>query len=142
MKVSCLLFFSLFFLFSFSQSGKLIFEYDESGNQKVRKYEKEVKNMYTGLATQSFTELTPQNETFIYPNPVTTKLTIRWNSEISGLITKIEMVSYNGTYVENVRFTASEGKSLLDMTYRLPGVYYVKIYLSDGRVISHSIIKN
>lgn len=134
--------FLLIFIFSFSQSEKLVFDYDTSGNQILREYQKE--NLTKSVAGQSLeTLLKPaQDETYIYPNPVDTELTIKWNSSVSHLISKIELIPYNGTIIENIPFISSAGKSVVNMSNRLSGVYYIKIYLSNGRIINHSLIKN
>ncbi len=133
------LFLGLFF-FSHSQTKTLIFQYDDAGNQILREYQSATSKV--AAETTILQNIFSPQETRIYPNPVEAELTISWEPSLIDYIAKIELIAYNGTYVENVPFVNTESKTILDMTHRPSGVYYIKIYCSDGRVLSHSLIKN
>lgn len=139
-------FYSLLFIFLFnfifSQSDKLFFEYDLSGNQILRQYKNESVSQYVKGKSLHSSFKSLHKETYIYPNPVDTELIIGWEPAVSDLISKIELVPYNGTILDNIPFISREGKSVINMSNKLSGVYYIRIYLSDGRIINHSLIKN
>ncbi|MGM5631401.1 hypothetical protein O2K51_10905 [Apibacter raozihei] len=130
------------FVFTFSQSEKLVFDYDISGNQVLRKYQLENQKKFREESSLDALDKSSEKRILIYPNPVETGLFIEWDSSIANLLTKIELVPYNGNAVEEVKFIASERRIWINMAYRLPGVYYFKIYCSNGEVLLHSVIKN
>jgi hypothetical protein len=141
----------LLFEIKFLHAQKLYMEYDDSGNQIVRKleYDNMSKPIPGPFKSESIDLLSigdpitysRNSEIEIYPNPVETALTIRWNPVIANLLIKIELLAYNATLIEEVKFKASERKAVLNMGPKPSGVYYVKLYCSDGRIFHHTVIK-
>ncbi|CVK16211.1 Por secretion system C-terminal sorting domain-containing protein [Apibacter mensalis] len=151
MRYFYLFLFCLLYRIEFIQAQNLYFGYDDSGNQVLRKLEyDEVRDPISRLLQPESIDpsavgepimYTKNNEIEIYPNPVETALTIRWNPVIANLLIKIELLAYNATLIEEVKFKASERKAVLNMGPKPSGVYYVKLYCSDGRIIHHTVIK-
>ncbi|MCO6564842.1 MAG: T9SS type A sorting domain-containing protein [Apibacter sp.] len=151
MRYFYLFLFFLLYRIEFIQAQNLYFGYDDSGNQVLRKLEyDEVRDPISRLLQPESIDpsavgepimYTKNNEIEIYPNPVETALTIRWNPVIANLLIKIELLAYNATLIEEVKFKASERKAVLNMGPKPSGVYYVKLYCSDGRIIHHTVIK-
>lgn len=148
-----------FFLFLFClligiislTAQSLYFDYDISGNQELRilQYD-DSQSIPVPLNPEPVFIIpvpdgpimyTATNGLEIYPNPVETELIIKWDTQIANLLVKIELSAYNAKLIEEVKFRASDQKAVLSMSQRPSGVYYVKIYCSDGRIINHSIIK-
>lgn len=128
----------------------LHFGYDISGNQELRilQYDGDHKPIPKRLDPEDVMPIleepimyTATNGLEIYPNPVETELIIKWDTQIANLLVKIELSAYNAKLIEEVKFRASDQKAVLSMNQRPSGVYYIKIYCSDGRIINHSIIK-
>lgn len=148
-----------FFLFLFClligiislTAQSLHFDYDISGNQELRilQYDGNPKPIPGPLDPEHVITpvldepimYTATNGLEIYPNPVETELIIKWDTQIANLLVKIELSAYNAKLIEEVKFRASDQKAVLSMNQKPSGVYYVKIYCSDGRIINHSIIK-
>lgn len=151
MRYFYLFLFCLLYRIEFIQAQNLYFGYDDSGNQVLRKLEyDDVRAPISRLLQPESIDpsavgepimYTKNNEIEIYPNPVETALTIRWNPVIANLLIKIELLAYNATLIEEVKFKASERKAVLNMGPKPSGVYYVKLYCSDGRIIHHTVIK-
>jgi len=153
----------LFFFKSFSQSeiqsvpdsrifSKIIFNYDEAGNQIKRYYRNyglggepiEAKYMNDSLETEIPT--IKGNEEFInqikvYPNPTDGKINISWTDEVKDLILKVEIIGYSNPFYKELKFNKEDYNIQTDISYENTGIYILKFHLSNEKSESIQIIK-
>ena len=90
---------------------------------------------YTGIQGASpMPENSKSNETLVYPNPTTGKVTIELNSDLGG---QIEIYNVLGDKVKSIQ--SKERNNQVDLMGFPKGIYLVKIH-SNGEVISQKII--
>lgn len=147
--------FSLFFFLTFfsvsSAQKKIIFKYDQAGNQVYRGVDSYAKTLSTigkkGLTPQQYIGA-DEDELFwahikLYPVPVSSILTITWDTDVDYLIKSVSLYEHNS--LVNL-FTKTNIPNLYQkvqiqmQSYRL-GVYIVSFQLKDGRILTKNIIK-
>jgi len=69
----------------------------------------------------------------IYPNPVLNKLTVQSKQKIN----KIELLDWNGKILKKVMDTNE-----MNVNEFPKGIYFTRIYLSNGKTLNHKIVKN
>ncbi|MBB4808276.1 hypothetical protein HNP38_003618 [Chryseobacterium defluvii] len=126
---------------------RVIFEYDEAGNQIYRgpcPYCKDANESIS--ASKSLSPLSEQvaNKIQAAPVPVKTDLTVIWDLSIKDYITKIELLPYNSfNILQSVHIKSNSNNSyVFPMSTYNYGVYYLKFYLTDGSIYTRSITKN
>ncbi|WKS95297.1 hypothetical protein [Riemerella columbina] len=138
----------------FYSQQRIIFKYDASGNQIYRgKEQLLVSNL--GMPEKPIlmplditNEAIDEDELFwthiqLYPVPVSSVLTVRWDTEVNDLVDSVTL--YNHNQLINL-FTQRNIPNLnyqveINMKpYRL-GVYILSFQLKDGRVLTKNIIK-
>lgn len=139
----------LFVIFLYTESykaqtiTKVLFEYDEAGNQIFR-------------GPDSSGKITKQKETNeikfkliadkikVASVPVITDLNIFWEKELSGYILSIDLLPYNAFKIlEHIEVKNNSTNSCqFYMGNRPYGVYYLKFNLSDGAVYTVKVTKN
>lgn len=147
-------FFIFFIHISFAQIidpnyKSVSFLYDEAGNQILRKANSfEISESFNKVTSVSLsTETFPEDLFFehiqLYPVPVQSNLTIKWDNEVNGEIFAIGLYNHSQIsffYKENT--TSLNGQIDINMSSYYAGIYIIQFTLTDGRVYSKSIIKN
>ncbi|WP_333663137.1 T9SS type A sorting domain-containing protein [Chishuiella changwenlii] len=152
--------FYIFFSFSsilFSQTpslniNKLLFEFDEAGNQILRNTYEEIesfdpnekKSQKTVQATNTNDQA--QNQFFehinFFPVPVEKDLSIKWDNEVNGQIASIGIYDHSQVNYFYKEIRNNFGNEILvNMSAYYSGIYIIQFTLTDGRVYSKSIIK-
>ncbi|UZO82100.1 T9SS type A sorting domain-containing protein [Aquimarina sp. ERC-38] len=83
-----------------------------------------------------------EDQITLYPNPVAHTLHINWTSQISNLVTKVQLVSVLGTVDTPITIT-QVGSISIDLSTKPTGLYFIKFYLQDQAqtIIKKKIIK-
>lgn len=153
MKIKFLLF-SFFSLSSigFSQTH-MTFQYDEAGNQILRKAEIiQVPQAAPLVQSQPQTLASTAEETMeekflkglrLYPVPVQKVLTMDWSEENDALIDQISIFEHSRMLqIFNQKNSSSLNRMIeVNLTNLYTGVYTVSFHLKNGKVISKNIIK-
>lgn len=127
------------------RSQSLSFEYDNGGNQIVRKYcalclfaDKQVP--VDQLASKKEFP-PPEYQVKIYPNPTKDKVTLVWSAEFGAMIQRVEYIAYNFTQYRELTFDKRENKVVLDLTNQPIGMYVVVFHLNTGEKLTYKILK-
>ncbi len=136
-KIFFSLSFLLFAIISVQSQNKIKFQYDDAGNQIERRY--------IVAASRPSPQIDPlfaeTNAIQIYPNPTSSTVTLKWEDEYVGLITLVEVQAYNSFFKKSWKITEKQNSILIDLTSQPSGLYYVNFHLSDGNIISKTIVK-
>jgi Zn-dependent metalloprotease len=76
------------------------------------------------------------DNTTIFPNPTTGKITVQSNSEI----TTLELYNVNGQLMKKQN-TGQKNNSELDLSFYQSGIYILKITLADKKILTRKIVK-
>lgn len=146
-------------LLRINQNSKLLFGYDNAGNQNQRFYcatqgcslpstsasRPADENNAINEVVEQLEEINKMDEPFkiiLSPNPTEGFVLIRLNpsSELS-LSHNINIYSNNGVLIRSIE-TDSKKELQLDLTNLSSGLYLIHMHLSDGTTITKQIIKN
>ena len=129
-------------LFGFSQ--KLVFSYDESGNQIERKEGIRSSRAASEELLASIEKYesndTISNGFMVYPNPTTGPITLKWKEEYLGKVASITLSDMVGRS-EEIEFKSNELEVQVDLTTKLQGVYIINFHLIEGPRVDKKIIK-
>ena len=128
---------------STSLKSQVIFNYDDAGNQIYRGIEA---TKIARITESSIPHLSNQiaNKIQVAPVPVKTVLNVMWEQDITDYIVKIDLLAYNSFQIMEIVDLKSKmvNSYTFDMSKYPYGVYFLKFYLSDGRVYTRTITKN
>ncbi len=128
----------------FASSQKLVFNYDESGNQIQRKKtavsSRIVSNELTASTKAIKEDDATSNDFIIYPNPTQGPITLRWTEEYKGKIAYITLSDMAG-HKEEIEFKPNTIQVEIDLTTYPQGVYIINFHLKKGKRIDKKIIK-
>lgn len=153
MAMKSILFISLFLLcglfFSKAQI-RLVFSYDESGNQISRllllNTVKPISNIPVPHISSVEKEKT-EEELFweniqIYPIPIKSTLTLSWNTEMRDLISNINIYEHSTfSNLFAIKTNNFNNKIDINMTGYRMGVYILSFTLKNGKTYTKNIIK-
>lgn len=127
--------------FAFSQ--KLVFTYDESGNQIKR--DKPAKSGRVASEELIILETVEEQDAFsndfvVYPNPTVGPITLRWTEEYQGRVASITLSDMAGRK-EEIEFKPNTTEVEIDLTLKPQGVYIINFHLTNGKRIDKKIIK-
>jgi len=129
------------FAISYAQNT-VYFDYDESGNRTWRSLEMPPEGKSTAdkdsKNQQEFKDQIDGKDILIYPNPVTSELTIEIPSLEDDEFASLTLYDQNGRLIyRNDHATVSNTLSVAD---QLPGIYYLNIRIGEN-TIQWKIIK-
>lgn len=138
---------SFFFLVSMEEikSQTLTFEYENGGNQVLRKYcaactdHTKTTNKVDLITKEEFSPTVYQVK--VYPNPTKDKVHLIWAPELGGMIQKIEYVTYNFTQYREIPFNKMENRVTLDLSKEPIGMYVIIFHLNIGEKLTYKILK-
>ncbi len=139
----------LFLLFAFSSSfgQKIRFEYDNAGNQILRRYCSNCPNKNTNpkeiakLQPEDMQKFFPEDVISYYPNPVKDELFLKWELINNNKVSKIEMYSLSGQLMKSFSDTVDKENQIVNFQEYPQGIYFVKLVYSNGDEKSIKIIK-
>ncbi len=149
MKNYLLLLFVGFSFFANAQD-KIIFEYDNAGNQKLRELciscnksgykTKEVKEV-TALQEEDLQKFSPEDVISYYPNPVKEELYLKWELVADKTITNIQLYDLNGRMLQNYdKLEKSNSLNIPFLNYP-KGTYLVILLYNEGDQKTIKIVK-
>lgn len=144
------LFFTIFSIFTLNlclAQDKIIFEYDQSGNQIVRRFctlcrfsnedPKDIEEITEHDLIKSF----PEDVISYYPNPVKDELYIRWELINDNVVKEIQLYDVGGkllTTISNLEYTNYTNLQFS----RLPeNIYLLLMVYKNGDIKSIKIVK-
>ncbi len=123
-----------------SYDAEACFQYDTSGNQTIVEA-CAVSSNQTEVEEEERIEYL-SNRIFIYPVPTENELTIRWETELDGLIRDISITSmYGGTTIPVV-VDRNALQTTVDVSFYLDGIYIITFDFVTGERLSRKIIKH
>lgn len=138
----------LHFCFFANAQQKLIFNYDQAGNQILRELclsgcslsSKQVKEI-EALTQDDLLKFSPEDVISYYPNPVKEELYLQWQLTDANYVTSIHIYSMIGQVLHT--YQASEHMNNLNIPFQSypRGVYLVLLSYKDGGEKSIKIIK-
>ena len=142
-------------LLNISQNPKLLFTYDNAGNQKQRFYCSvpgcSIPNAPAGRSAEEnietkdpIVELEELDEikVTLSPNPTKGIISIKLNSDSKiSISNNINVYNSSGTLVSSVPSQLKDELEI-DLTNLSTGIYFVHIHLSNGTSVTKQIIKN
>lgn len=145
-------------LLNINENSKLIFTYDNAGNQGQRFYCSDltcivpnqsasrpvvinVENAMNFIETQD-SNMGMVNRFVISPNPTDGKFTISSQEQGYYLDRQVNIYNINGALVQQIEIKKPSSSLQLDISNANSGVYLIHIHFSDGKTINQRIIKN
>lgn len=146
-------------LFCFKSSlfaQELSFEYDNAGNQTIRRWIcincpviRAVKKdglISAATSKDSVTNKVPVNtesgrKLTAYPNPVTEVLNVKWSAGDQSYVTSIDVFSMTGVRIYHRNYGPGQGETSISFSGLGPGSYVVRVLYSDNKQEVLKIIK-
>lgn len=138
--------FMFFNLFCWTQTTKLLFSYDTSGNQIARTL---CVNCPVGQgrpsnsveASKIETETIVLDKVTFFPNPVAEELNIKWELISNKTVDYITVYNTNGALMQNYIDLKNDSLKVIPFGSYPSGMYIVSLTYSDGEQKSLQIIK-
>jgi hypothetical protein len=95
------------------------------------------KMTFTEGASTNLQGLVSDIDVQIYPNPVSSKLTIQSNKNIQ----EIEVFNVHGVKINQINLSPNSNSSIINTSDFPVGIYIIKIRILDNHIINKQIIK-
>ena len=132
----------LFLILCFSglqaNAQKIIFGYDEAGNQINRFI---VFNRNQIEAKEKFRSFDAKDNFTYYPNPVSEELNLKWDKIENKTITSIIVFSSNGVLIKNIENLEAQNQQVISFSDMAQGIYFVNLIYNDGKNKTIKILK-
>jgi Secretion system C-terminal sorting domain len=139
------------FCFSSNAQQKMIFDYDQAGNQVLRevclsgcsvsaKHIEEIKEI-EALTDDNLLKFAPEDVISYYPNPVKEELYLQWQLGQDNFVTSIHVYSFTGQLLRTYQGNATMNNLNIPFQNYPTGVYLVLLSYKDGGEKSIKIIK-
>nr|WP_233173143.1 T9SS type A sorting domain-containing protein [Flavobacterium sp. ASV13] len=141
------------FLVSFiskAQTNKIVFEYDQAGNQTKRYLclncpsttgKNDTPKEIEQLKEEDLLKFSDQDVISYYPNPVKEELYLKWQFTNDKYVNSIQVFSISGQFLTTYKTTLKENSQNISFQNYPSGVYAVLLYYSNGDQKSIKIIK-
>ena len=121
-----------------NENFKLLLDYDTAGNTK-RIY---FANARADSSNSNYTLETIESLIYVYPNPTRGSITVSWDDSVDHLIHAAVLLMPNGVQLP-LQMGQANGKRQASLTFSGgTGIYFLRVRLSDNRIVSKTIIKN
>lgn len=130
--------------------NKIIFEYDDAGNQKLRELciscnkagykTKEVKEV-TALQEEDLEKFTPEDVISYYPNPVKEELYLKWELVEGKVVSSIYLYALNGQVLKTYEKLDKTNNLNIPFLNYPKGTYLVMLVYNDGEQKTIKIVK-
>lgn len=132
-----------------TQVSQLLFKFDQAGNQIQREYcesnchLKKKEAAEEAINTESNTPIARlfDESVIMYPNPTTGILNLKWDSDLRGVVHKIQLFNYQGRLLRELA-VADLQNTQLNLTTYPTGAYLAKFVFTDASIHTRQIIKN
>ena len=148
-KITFLLFGLLFIQQTFSQT-RIVFNYDNAGNQVVRKLclncnefrqsNQEIKEV-TDVKEEDLLNFFEEDVISYYPNPVKEELFLKWELINSNTVSKIDIYNLNGQIIKSFTNLTQENSKNISFQEYPSSTYLVLLLYSNGEQQSITIVK-
>ena len=148
--VVCLFFVSFFGICQVTTADRVLFNYDISGNQTIRKLcfpcnqnrsSNEVRKEISQLEEKDLLKFFPEDVISYYPNPVQEELYLKWELINNNAVSKIDIYSLNGQLVRSFAHLEKENSKTISFQEYPAGSYSVLLYYTNGEKKPITIIK-
>lgn len=138
-----------FFLFVFlmpivsKAQDKIIFEYDASGNQVVRRYCPnclESKNSQSNIENELL-KFFPEDIISYYPNPVKDELFLKWELINGNYVKEIQMFDFNAKLISAISELENTDRTTIQFSSLPKNIYLIILVFKDGESKSIKISK-
>lgn len=133
-----------------TQAQELVFQYDNAGNQTVRRwvcincpppYTTASKAQDLSLTLNGVIEDSPKRGLSVYPNPLKEQLNIEWWADDKEFIQKLEVFTLNGVRIFFKNHTENERQSSFSFLELAAGTYLLRATYSTNRFEIIQVIK-
>ncbi len=133
------------FTLSFGQTQRIVFNYDDAGNQ-TRRYiclsGCAAKNAnYKDESTVTQNDMLEENKVLYYPNPVLEELYVKWKNTAESQVTSVELYSMNGQQLNKITDVKDNELTKIGFTDYPTGYYIVVLVYSNGEKKDLKIVK-
>lgn len=145
-------------LLQINEGSKVTFSYDNAGNQIRRKYCKDINCSESFQRAEHLAEASLPDELIakddkdeiianstktikIYPNPTSSKVTIKLPNNILDNLEDIQIYNTNAVLIRSVQNNYSSFLNI-DLKNLPSGVYFVHLHIKGGDSITRKIVKN
>lgn len=126
---------------------KIIFEYDQAGNQVVRRFctscrfsNEDPKNI-DELTEQDLVKSFPEDVISYYPNPVKEELYIKWELINDNVVNEIQLYDVNGKMLASLSGLEKVNHTNLQFSKLPANIYLILMMYKNGDVKSIKIVK-
>jgi Secretion system C-terminal sorting domain len=150
MKKYLLLLFLGFSLFVKAQDNKITFDYDNAGNQTMRKlcltctdpkYKTKAPVEIAAIQEEDLQKFTPEDVISYYPNPVKEELYLKWELIADKNVTAIQLYDLNGRVLQTYNNLAKTNNLNIPFLNYPKGTYLVMLVYNDGEQKTIKIVK-
>lgn len=137
-------------LFGFSQTNRVLFNYDIAGNQVKRslcinclssRTTNEIIKSEDTIVEEDLLKFTPEDVISYYPNPVQEQLYLKWELINENSVSKIEIYSLDGKLMRFFNNLEKETTKTISFQEYPTGNYSVLLSYTNGEQKSITIIK-
>lgn len=144
-KFKFLLFSLILSTFSFSQNGRIFFQYDLAGNQIVRSFcgscKFSDKNDISEIEDKEYIKSYSEDFISYYPNPVKDELYVKWNNIDDNYVINFEIYNSLGSLILKKEINKEQNKITINLNNSSSGYLVGILFYSNGRKESFKIIK-
>lgn len=118
---------------------RLALSYDNAGNTS-RIYYANANNSNAGTS-YTFSKDAVESLIYVYPNPTHGNISVSWDDSVDDLIGSMVLGGVSGISIP-LSITTENGKRMASVSFSGPaGTYGLKIWLTDGRDVSKTLLK-
>ena len=133
---------------AWTQENQLSFDYDDAGNQIKRYFTIEPSATTRALENKDVLALLPEEEDELgkrfklYPNATKGLVTVKWEPDTKVSIKRIDKTPSGGYDHVELDYKAVDNNTIqLELTGQRNGIYFIRLFLSDGRMVTKKVIK-
>ena len=134
-----------------AQENQLSFDYDIAGNQ-IKRYFTVEPNTTRDLSNKELLTSQPEdghladedleNKFKVYPNSTTGLVAVEWEVETNVSIDRVDLTPSGGFDHVELDYQSIDNNTIqLDLTSERSGIYFIRLFLSDGRMVTKKVIK-
>jgi Secretion system C-terminal sorting domain len=121
---------------------KIIFEYDQAGNQVVRRFCPSCSESKTSNGSEvEYLKFFPEDVISYYPNPVKDELFLKWELVNQNTVKEIQLFDVNGKLISIIKDLTNKDNTVIQFSILPKNIYLIVLVYNNEEVKSIKIVK-